>query len=386
MSDWPWDLIFEVDFDTNPGALPSTWTDLSDRIHSRVELSSGLGRSGQYSGDGFADLNNRDRALDPTNPAATYNLVPWRHSRFRVTVGASTYNLWRGYIKAWAPSWPQYNQGLIDARFVDALAWLAMRDRDVDFPAQETHERVTAILDLAGWPAELRDIDDGVVRLDAYEQQASNLRRVLEDTADAEDGTLYVAPDGKITFRNRHHRFDATSQLTIGSTGVPVSRVRPAYDDDILTNLARVELANGDVFEAEDTASVTEFGERDMSVRDLSLPEVEATALAEWIVYRYANPELWLDAVTINCRPTGRLAQVAPRTIDDLVTFTHIPPGGGDPVSTPGHIERLTHRIGKGTWETSWDLSPYFGQGPWFTLDDATLGRLDAAAGNKLAP
>jgi len=35
-------------------------------------------------------LNNRDRALDPTNGAATYNLVPWRHARLTATYNAVT--------------------------------------------------------------------------------------------------------------------------------------------------------------------------------------------------------------------------------------------------------------------------------------------------------
>lgn len=392
MSDWPWEVTFEVAFDVNPGDEPdpADWTDLSDRFADRLTTVRGWGRAGQASGSASVRLHNRDRALDPTNTAATFNLKPMRHARLTVTYGATTYPLFRGWVDSWSPSWPEYGQAQVDVRLIDALAWLAMREVDLDLPAQKTGARIAALLDLAGWPAGLRDLDDGVVWLTPLVQDGANIRRAIEDVADAEDGSLWVAADGKVTFRSRHDRLDRTPTLTFGPSGIPVAAVDPSYDSQMLVTLARVELSSGQVFEVEDTAAVDAYGERDLAVRDLDLPDREATGLAQWIVYRLAEPTLWLDAVTVEGRdgPAG----VWSVGLGDLVTFDHTPPGGGV-VDVDMHVERIRHEVVTGgSWRASFDLSPYFGQGPWFEWlsDEAATGESwlsdVATSGGKWAP
>jgi hypothetical protein len=369
---WPWQVLFDVAFGVAPSGVPGTldWTDLSDRLRSSVELSRGRGRHGQSSGEGSADLNNADRALDPTNPSSPYTLLPWRHARFRVQIGEDIFPLWRGFVQSWSPHWPDVTQGLVNTRFVDGFAWLALQDADLDLPRQRTHERITALLDLAGWPEDLRVISEGSVWVDAYEQSSGNIRRVLEDTADAEDGDLYLSPTGRIVFQSRHYRFDAVSEITVGSSGtVPVESVRPSFDDQWLANVARVELASGDVFEAVDGASVAAYGPRMFPIRDLPLNAVASTALAEWVVLRYSEPHLWLDSLTLNGRADGALPALLDLCICDPLTFTHQPPGGGSEFSMLGHVDRITHRIGRGEWHIEWDVSPDLGQGPWFRWD-----------------
>lgn len=370
MSDWPWDLKFEVAFDTDPASEPGVWTDLSARINgSPVQISQSVGDTSTAT----LVLNNRDRALDPTNGAATYNLVPWRHARLTATYNAVTYPLFRGFVEDWPPVWPEFNQGLVAVRLVDSLAWLALSEADVDLPEQESHERVTALLDLVGWPAGLRDISNGVVRLEPYEQVAASPYRVLQDTIDAEDGLLYVAPDGKITFRSRHHDFDAASTLTLGPNGLPVSAVSPRYGGRDLVNIARTELADGDVYEIVDDASVTAFGPHSLSMRDLSLRAAEAEALPQWYVVRYSSPRLELDGVETKAHRTGALAQLLPGRLGDVVTFEHTPPGGGT-VEMVGTLQSVEHSIGKGEWVTSMGLRHWHGEGPWFTWDNPTRG------------
>lgn len=379
MSDWPWDLHFEVAFDVDPDTVPvdGDFTDLSVRVHSQAQVTSGLGRAGDRSGSGTVDLNNRDRALDPTNSAATFNLVPMRWTRLAVTVDGTRYPLWQGYVENWSPVWPEYNQGLVDVQLVDAFAWLALQEADVDLPAQRSASRVTQILNEASWPLGLRTIIGGAtngIYLDAYQQEGANLLRVLEDTADAEDGELFVEKDGDVAFRHRHWRFDASSVATLGTGGMPVGQVTPVYDTQWLTNVGRVELENGDVYDFEDAASVAAYGPRVFPVRDLPVPWQEANALAQWVVKRFREPLVWLDRVTVRWRdPNVSVATVVGLSVGDLVTFNHTPPGGGTATYT-GHVERLTHRVGRGEAETVLDLSPYHGAGPWAAWDTASRG------------
>lgn len=378
---------FEVAFDVAPGTDPGTldWTDLTSRI--RVDTVDTT--ASQQSGSASLRLDNRDGDLDPLNAASPYNLVPMRHARITVDIGGAIHPVWRGYVDQWPPVW-RFNDAVIDVELVDARVWLALQDADVDLPRQLPHERITTLLDLAGWPAELRDIDDGVVQLDAFEQASANLLRVIDDTADAEDGSLYVASDGKITFRSRHHRFDAASQLSVGGADIRVGSAKSTYGGDTLLNIGRVELANGDVFEAEDTASIGEYGPRDAPVRDLPVPEAEAVGIAQWLVYRFAQPTLALPTVALNIVNDAELADVLALHQGDLVTFTHSPPSG--PVELVAHLASITHRPRAAVWRTALELAPYFGKGPWFewVSDEAVEGNGwlsdEATEGGRWAP
>lgn len=370
-----WGVTFEVAFDTDPGTEPGPgdWTDVSDRLMSTVNVSLGTGRlSGSAQGNATVVLDNLDRAIDPTNPSATYNLVPMRHARMFAIVGDVVRPLFRGLVDAWPPHWSSFTSW-VSVRLVDAFTWLALQDSDLDLPKQMSHERIDALLDLAGWPAELRDISDGVIELEAHEQASANLYRSLLDAADAEDGDLYISPDGKITFRNRHARFDRTETMTFGEGGIPFEPVDPAWDTAWLTNIARVELEDGRIYEVVDDASVDAYGPRVMPTRDLPLREAEAVAIGQWEVYRFSQPRLWIDALTVHEAEQGALEAVMPLRVGHLVTVSHDPPAGGS-IEQLMSVERVTHTIGGREWAVTVDLAPDFGAGPWFTWDEPALG------------
>ncbi len=370
-----WGLTFEVAFDTDPGTNPGDgdWTDLSERLTQTVEVQLGAGRlSGSAQATATVVLDNHDRAIDPTNSAATYNLVPMRHARIIATVGDVQRPMFRGLVDAWPPHWSAFTSWVY-VKLVDAFTWLALQDADLDLPKQMSHERVNALLDLAGWPAGLRDIDDGVVELEAHEQASANLYRSLLDAADAEDGDLYISPDGKITFRNRHARFDRTESMTFGEGGIPFDPVNPAWDTAWLTNIARVELGDGTVYEAIDDDSVDAYGPRVMPTRDLPLREAEAVAIGQWEIYRFSQPRLWIDGVNVREAETGALEMLVPLRVGNLVTVSHDPPAGASSERLMA-VERVTHRLTDRQWVVTVDLAPDFGAGPWMTWDVPALG------------
>ena len=387
MSDWPWQLTFEVDFTTDPGDTPTTWVDLSSRVRHGVTITYGRPDGGSCR----LQLNNRDRALDPTNPSAAYPLDVMRHARVTVDFDGTSYPLWRGFVEEWPPVWPQYTQGLVDIELVDGSAWLALQEADLDLPGQWSGDRIGALLDEADWPQLLRNIDRGRVWLDPLEQESSNLLRAVMDVADAEDADCYFDPAGDLVFRDRHHRLDRTFDFTVGTDGHPVEGVEPVWGAGRVANLARVQLADGRVFEAIDLDSVQRRGKRDRPIRDLDVPKREAVSLAEWEVFRYSEPELWLDRVRIQGRKGLALADLFPARFGDVVRFRHNPPGGGV-AEVDGHIDAISHQVGAGRWDVTLDLTPYYGEGPWGVwLDDLAAGDdwwLDdlATSGPRWAP
>lgn len=375
-----WEVTFEVAFDTDPGTEPGVWTDLTNRV--RAPVRAGQARAGEGS-PATLGLNNRDRALDPTNTAATYNLVPWRHARLRVVHNAVTYPLARGFVEDWTPVWPEYNAGIISVRIVDGFAWVALTDLDVDLPEQGTGARINAILDAVGWPAGLRDIDTGIVTVEAYEQTAANAFRVLLDTADSEDGYLFVAPDGKITFRDRHHTFDEAPSIAFGTGGLRIAAVTPRFGGKGIVNIGRTELADGDVYEVIDDASKDAYGPHPWVTRDLPISPAEAEALPQWYVVRYAEPLLRADGLEVKGQDTGALPELLSARVGDVADFSHTPTGGGVAEMT-GVVESIGYTFEKGEAKAVFALDSYHGEGPWFTLDDDVLGLPNDT--NKLAP
>ncbi len=362
------DAKFEVAFDVPPGTVPDEpdWVDLTGRIRSTVPVETS---TSQTSGAASLRLDNRDGQLDPLNGSSPYKLVPMRHARITVDIDSTIHPVWRGYVDRWPPVW-RFNDAVIDVECVDSRVWLAIAGAaDLDLPRQRSDERISAILDAASWPAGLRDIDAGQVTLTALQQEGANLLRSLEDAADAEDGALYVAPDGKVTSRSRHHRLDSTSQLSVGGSDIRVRSAQTDWDGDDLVNVGRVELEDGRAFEFLDQASIDEYGQRQpFVVRDLSLPPYEADALAKLVVHQHAEPSLALPDIALNVVDDTELAQVLALRVGALVTFSHSPPSGA--VEIVGHVEAITHRSMPGLWQTKLSLSPYFGGGDWMVWND----------------
>ena len=392
MSDFPWNLTFEVAFDVNPATEPgpTDWTDLTSRVRHGLTVTLGP-PDGQARGTSHISLNNRDRALDPTYTGATYNLVPMRHARITVDAGSGHVPLFRGYVKQWSPVWPNAAQGIVQVQLVDAFAFIGLQEANVDLPRQRTHQRVSALLDLAGWPAGLRDVDDGVVWVEPAERDDANLLRMLADTADAEDGELYMSSSGDLTFRSRHGRFDATETVQFGGEGLGVAGVDSEWSTDRITNIGRVQLEDGTRWEFVDTTSRTDYGPRAESYRDLPLRKAESVGVAQWVVYRFAEPHLWLDRLAAYGHVPGQLADLVGLKPGDRVGFEHTPPGPGN-VETSGHVETVTHEVTGGAWVTTMEVSPYFGEGPWAQWETAaassgtTWATAEATEGPRWAP
>lgn len=375
-------LLFEVAFDVDPADVPTAgdWTALPRRVDPQVRVSTGRG-FGQ--GRASLTLDNRDRLLDPTNPDSPYNLVPMRHARLTLEYGGTTYPLFRGFAQRWMPQWPAPNMEMVTVELVSAGIWLAMLDAEVAFPRQLSHDRVDALLDLAAWPAGLRDLGDGVVWLESYEADSDNLARLLADTAEAEDGFLVIDPDGTVRFGSRHARFDAEVAAEFGADGIPYTSVDPQYDADGVVNIARTELADGAAYQVVEAGSVQAYGPRYETIRDLSLNGPEAKAIAGWSVYRFAEPTMSLGSLAIDGGVDGAMPTLLSLRVGDLVRFVRTSTVG-DPFVMVGSVDELTHTLGPGRWQTKLTVSPYFGAGPWFTLNDDTLGELDSVS--KLAP
>jgi hypothetical protein len=106
----PWPVpIVEIAFNDSPYAVSPTWTDVSAQCRS---FTSDRGRQddwGSYDSSASVVLDNRDRRFDPFNTAGIYygKLTPRRQIRIRATHNGSTYDVFRGFISGFTPSWSE---------------------------------------------------------------------------------------------------------------------------------------------------------------------------------------------------------------------------------------------------------------------------------------
>lgn len=323
-------------------------------------------------GRGTVWIDNRDRAFDPANSSSPHHdsLLPWKRLTATVTVDDTTFPLCEGHILDWPQRHPVWGWRAVELPVVDCIGWLERRTVDLDLPAQPSGERIHALLDLAGWPASKRDIDDGRVTLEPVERDTVNLWAALEDTADAEDGQIFAAPSGDVTFHDRHHRLDLDGTMTpvLALDDQDYVHALPGRDDQAIISKAVVALANGDEFIFISPESDDEFGEQEWTRFDLPLRAVEARALGAWAVVRWSESRVRMGRIVAD---GAVFPQAAASTVfGDLLEVTST---DGDVYEVS--VERVEHRIGRGWWETVWTPSPWFGEGPWLIWDSETEGQ-----------
>jgi hypothetical protein len=121
--------IVEIAFDDSPYTNTVSWTDVTTYVRS-IETS--RGRT-----DDFADfdtgtanvvLSNNSRLFDPFYTAGTYygKLLPRRQIRIRATSGATTYDIFRGFVSGWPVTYTNSGKdSTVTLQCFDALGLLA---------------------------------------------------------------------------------------------------------------------------------------------------------------------------------------------------------------------------------------------------------------------
>ncbi len=128
--------VVEVAFTDGPYAVSPTWTDVTAYVR-EMEISRGVNDDWQLvaSGSARVTLSNRDRRFDPFNTTGPYwnaitnstNLLPRRQIRIRATSGGTTYDVFRGFVDGWPPTWTDAGKdSTVTLSCFDALDLLAV--------------------------------------------------------------------------------------------------------------------------------------------------------------------------------------------------------------------------------------------------------------------
>jgi hypothetical protein len=333
-------------------------------------------------------VDNSDREFDPLYENGPYfgQLVPRRSVR----VSANEQPVFVGFIDDFDIQYEPGKQSVVQIQVSDAFSVLANSGLEEFTPDSElSGARINTVLDRpeVDWPEELRDIDPGnSVMLDTDVAEGTGTLEYLQLVSDSEFGTLFLAKDGKIAYRERN-AVPNTPDLVFSDeivdgdyTGIQFADVNIVYGSENLYN--RITLENADLIPeqafAEDTNSQIVYGPRTLTQSGLLIQDPsQLQFLADFLLARYKEPQYRFETVTVvmDTLTLENQNAVLDLEIGDIVLVRF------EPSDIPPAIEQYCRIIGinndwnPGSKNISFSLERL--DFAIFILDDAVLGQLD---------
>jgi hypothetical protein len=333
-------------------------------------------------------VDNSDRTFDPLYENGPYfgQLIPRRSVR----ISANDLPVFVGFIDDFDIQYEPGVQSVVRIDVSDAFSVLTNSGLEEFTPDSElSGERIQTVLDRpeVNWPLELRDIDPGnSTMLDADVAEGTGTLEYLQLVERSEFGTLFLAKDGKITFRERNAVPNVpdlvfSDEVVAGEyTGIQFADVNIMYGSENLYN--RIALENADIIPeeafAEDVDSQLLYGPRTLSLSGLLVQEPdELQFLADFNLARYKEPQYRFETVTVVLDTLSKENQdkVLDLEIGDIVLVRF------EPSDIPPAIEQYVRIIGinhdwtPGSKNISFALERL--DFAIFILDDPVLGELD---------
>jgi len=221
------------------------FTDTGDLVDVRPDVTVGYGRDQSRAlapiamGAATFELNNLDRDYSPENTSSPLNgfILPARPVKITAVLDVTPFILFRGHFDDYTVH-PAPNERRVSVTALDALAKLREAKGTTSLhPALRIGEAIGKVLDAIGWPAADRDLDVGASTTRWWSIDDAEAWQSILDLVSAEGppSLVTVNPEGKIVFRDRHHRLLRTesvnSQATFRDTGTePLFSAPLTYD------------------------------------------------------------------------------------------------------------------------------------------------------------
>lgn len=216
--------ILLVEFGFNKSGTDYVWNDISAYVRN-VNINRGTSREIEAYSAGSATvvLSNKDRRFDPTNTSSPYYSAGVTQIQpagaIRITSGGLVQ--FYGFIDNWTFEYPnQGYDGVATVMAYDGLSNLAKAIfADTYNTEQYTGNRIQQVLNRTEvyWNSALTDIDGGYSTVygdTILSTENVNVLNYLQQVAKSEPGDLFIARDGKATFRDRRYLTDSWNSAT----------------------------------------------------------------------------------------------------------------------------------------------------------------------------
>ena len=372
------EIIARIAFTTDPFATVPTWVDVSIDLMS-FSLKRGRQHELNRMEAGTADLRllNLSGNYWPNNSGGPYYgyIIPMRRVNIRAVYGANTYDIYTGFVESWKPGFlmKPIKGAIMDISSVDLIGALSQLElNNAGYPQELSGTRVGKVLDDLNWPAGDRNLDAGQSEVQATGAlSAANAQSHLFSVQVAESGIIFIMPDGKVEFQDRHARLKSPYTVSQGIFGdgageLGYHAVELAYDDTHIYNDVRLTREGGAEQVAEDATSQARYGKRTFSRSGLlSTSDLETLNLAQYLLSKYKEP--FLRAKSLVIRPGADEANLLPKVLSfDISTRITVRLSEAD-IDEDYYIEGIEHSWDAATkiWETKWQLSPAVTDAYW---------------------
>ena len=245
---------------------------------------------------------------------------------------------------------------------------------------QLTSARITAILNMIGWPAALRDLDTGLSTMNQLASGQITALTAIWEAVDTENGAAWIDGAGKLVFANRRYRDVSTYQATFSAASIPFRSADAKRDAAALRTVSQVTDQNDATTEYVG-ANEAPYGPRVVSRSTQTTSVTEPYDYATWLYGEHGTPASDYVIVVEAHTDTSNAnwASLLGLDLGDLVRVVVAAiEGVGSDVDVACfvesiHIEATTH-----LWRFTIGVSNAAGQ-RGFVLDNATNGVLDGA-------
>ncbi|WP_239404635.1 hypothetical protein [Frankia sp. Cj3] len=282
-------------------------------------------------------------------------LAAYFGGNFRGLLGVTEYSF--GYVAMHIALWSR----LLSASEIATQGTVARLGGDA---AENESGRVSAILGLAGWPAEATRIDAGLTTLLGRHWDAtSNALALAQDAAAQGQAEVWIDGLGRVVVRHRQRRVNAQTAATFAGstdTAAEAGDFSPTLDDALIFNVVEVTRSTGGKILMRNDLSIATYGRRKAPALELAVPsDFEVLAAAQWRLLKYGGPTVRVDAIRF--RPSAGSALwplLLPLEPGDRITLAELPASA--PSATGDFfVERITWKWDpQAGWSLTLGLSP----------------------------
>jgi len=370
------------------GATPLT--DVTSDVQS-ISINRGRSRDTDsfFAGSCSVRLLNNARKYENTNTSSPYypGIEPLITLHVDATTnGGSTYeNLYVGFVTDINLTYPDKNNSFADFVANDGFMKIANTQLiDASFSSTDSGTLISNVLDNANVKFGAgRSIETGISTMQSLSGLSENTLSVLQNIERSENGLLFMAKNGQLTFKSRHTTFPSTPDATFSDDGsdVPYLRVDYINDDNEIYNIISLERLSGTTQTVQDVASQGKYLIRTLSRSGLyNNSDSDVLDAANFLLGKYSSALIRFDNLIVDLTEatTGNQNTILSREVGDVIQVELTPPGGGSPaqITSLEVIDSISYNITPDIFSCSYKLSNADVQA-FLRLDNALFGQLD---------
>ena len=362
----------------------TTFVDLTSIVES-VNITRGRSRQLDQFNSGTATIafNNQTEILNPTNTSSPY--YPFILPRCPVKILANGIPSYTGLITDWNLDYDISNKDMMYASCADNFTVLANQALNAVTPTSEsTGTRINTILDLTEINYQgARSIDTGSSTLGAFAiSQDTVCLNYLQQVNTSEQGYLFIAANGTLTFKGRSSVLNPVAGATFNTdgTGLPYQTLVNQYGDELLYNYIITQSPAGAVQTTSSATSIALYQAQQYALTDLlNSTTTEVAGLGNYLLGKYQNPVLRFTGLSTQLTALSEANQNIALTLDltGICTVVKNFVAGTPATETQTLIvSGVSHNITPGSHIISYSFESTDGN-QYLTLNDAIFGTLD---------